>query len=125
LVLFLAAFVVLWQYDPLHRPIDFDPGIFAYLSRLVALGLAPHKYAFNEQASLAFLLGGAAMRLGALVGIHPLLAFRAASMLVMACAVVLTYRVGALFTRSRAVGFLAGIIMLGYEGYNVRAATTL
>lgn len=125
LSLFLAAFVVLWQYDPLHRSIYQDPGIFAYLSQLVAQGLAPHKYGFNEQASLTFLLGGAAMRLGSFLDIHPLLSLRGASMLVMACAVVLTYRVSALFTRSRAVGFLAGIIMLGYEGYNVRAATTL
>lgn len=125
LFLFLAAFVVLWQYDPLHRSIYQDPGIFAYLSQLVAQGLAPHKYAFNEQTSLTFLLGGAAMRLGALVGVHPLLAFRATSMLVMACAVVLTYRLGAVVTRSRVVGFLAGVILLGYEGFNVRAATTL
>lgn len=125
LFLFLAAFVVLWQYDPLHRSIYQDPGIFAYLSQLVAQGLAPHQYAFNEQTSLTFLLGGAAMRLGALVGVHPLLAFRAVSMLVMACAVVLTYRVGALLTRSRVAGFLAGVILLGYEGFNVRAATTL
>src|SRR5581483_10021117 len=91
LVLFLATLVVLWQYDPLHRSLYFDPGIFAYIAQLAAQGFAPHKYAFNEQASLAFLLGGAAMRLGEVINLHHLLAYRALAMLVMASAVALTY----------------------------------
>lgn len=125
LVLCLTSLVVLWQYDPLHRSLSFDPGIFAYLSQLVAQGFAPHKYAFNEQASLAFFLGGAAMRLGDLVGLHPLIAFRFAAMLLVASAVGMTYVTGKMFTRSRAIAFLAGLVMLGYHGYNLRAAMTL
>ncbi len=125
LFLFVASFALLWQFDPLHRALSYDPGIFAYISQLVADGFAPHKYAYNEQASLAFLVGGAVMRLGDVGGIPHLISFRLASMLLMASAVVLTYLVGKFFTRSRAIALLAGLIMLGYHGYNMRAATTL
>lgn len=125
LVLFLSALSVLWQYHPLERSIFFDPGIFAYLSQLVANGYPPHKFGFNEQASLTFILGGAAMRVGDWFGIHHLIAFRIASMLVMAGVVALTYVTSAVFTRSRAVAFLAGLLMLGYHGYLLRAATAL
>ncbi|MBI4673969.1 MAG: hypothetical protein HY741_20170 [Chloroflexi bacterium] len=124
-LLFCAALVVVWQYNPLHRTLTEDPGIFAYISQLVADGLAPHQYAFNEQSSLTFMLGGAAMRLGDLIGLHRLLAFRAASLLLFAVTVVLTYFVGLGFTRARIVGLLAGAILIGFEGYGVRAATTL
>ncbi len=123
--LVLAAFVVLWQYAPLERQITHDPGIFAYLAQIVALGYTPHKFAFNEQASLAFIAGGLAMRAGDLFGLHHLISFRLASMAVVAGVVVLTCLVGTRFTRSRAAGFLAGLILLGYEGYNLRAATAL
>ncbi len=125
LFLFVATLVVLWQYDPLHRSIYHDPGIFAYLSQLVAQGFALHKYAFNEQASLTFLVGGTAMRVGDVFGLHHLISFRFAGMLVMAGVVTLTYITGALFTRSRAIAFFAGLVMLGYNGYAMRAATTL
>lgn len=125
LVLVLAAFVVLWQYGPFVRQITHDPGIFAYLAQNVALGYAPHKFAFNEQASLAFLFGGAAMRVGDLFGLPHLISFRLASMAVVAVVVVLTYVVAMRFTRSRAIGFLAGLVLLGFEGYNLRAATAL
>lgn len=125
LILILATVVVLAQYDPFERQISHDPGIFAYLAQIVALGYAPHKFAFNEQASLAFLVGGAAMRAGELFGLHHLISFRLASMTVVAAVVVLTYLVATRFTRSRAVAFLAGLILLGFEGYNLRAATTL
>lgn len=125
LALALTTLLVLWQYDPLHRPITLDPGIFAYLSQLVAQGFAPHKYAFNEQSSLAFLLGGAAMRVGDLAGWPHLLSYRFAAMLVMAVAVALTYSVARRFTRSRFVGLVTALILIGYQGYGVRAATTL
>lgn len=125
LALVLATFVILAQYGPFERQITHDPGIFAYLAQNVALGFAPHKFAFNEQASLAFLFGGAAMRVGDLFGLHHLISFRLASMAVVAAVVVLTYVVATRFTRSRAIAFLAGLILLGFEGYNVRAATTL
>ena len=125
LILFFVTLVVLWQYAPFQRSIYFDPGIFAYLSQLVAFGLAPHKYAFNEQASLTFLFGGAVMRLGDVFGAHHLISFRIAGMLVMASVVVLTYVTSKVFTRSRAVAFLAGLVLIGFHGYAVRAATTL
>jgi len=125
LAVFLVTLLVLWQYDPLHRPLYFDPGIFAYIAQLVAQGFAPHKYAFNEQASLAFLLGGAAMRLGDLINLHHLLAYRALAMLVMASAVALTYITGIVFTRSRVIAFFSALILMGYEGYGTRAATIL
>lgn len=123
--LILATFVVLWQYGPFQRNITHDPGIFAYLAQNVALGYAPHKFAFNEQASLAFLVGGAAMRAGDLFGLHHLISLRLASMSIVAAVVVLTYLVATRFTRSRGIAFLAGLILLGFEGYNARAATTL
>lgn len=125
LLLFCAALVVVWQYNPLHRTLPEDPGIFAYISQLVADGLVPHKDAFNEQSSLTFLLGGAAMRAGDLVGLHHLLAFRAAAALLFALTAVLTYFVAAGFTRARVVGFMAGAILIGFEGFGARAATTL
>ncbi|TAH50766.1 MAG: hypothetical protein EYC68_13095 [Chloroflexota bacterium] len=125
LVLACAALIVAWQYDPLHRPLTEDPGIFAYLSQLVAFGLAPHKYAFNEQASLTFLIGGAAMRLGDLFGLHPILSFRFAAILNFVAIALLTYFVTYGFTRSQGMGFVAGAILIGFEGLGMRAATTL
>ncbi len=125
LILFCAALVVVWQYNPLHRTLTEDPGIFAYISQLVADGLTPHKDAFNEQSSLTFLIGGAAMRAGDLIGLHRLLAFRAASALLFAITAVLTYFVGVGFTRARVVGFMAGAMLIGFEGFSARAATTL
>lgn len=125
LVIFCAALVVLWQYDPLHRALSLDPGIFAYISQLVAEGFAPHKYAFNEQASLAFLLGGAAIWLGNFFHQPQIIAYRFAAMVVMAGVTALTYIVGVRFSRSRAIGFLAALILIGYDGYAARAATTL
>lgn len=123
--LFCAAWLVTWQYYPLSRSLSDDPGIFAYLSQLVADGLAPHKYAFNEQASLTFFVGGAAMRLGDLVGLHHLIAFRFISILCFAVVAVLTYTLALRLTRARLVGFVAGAIFIGFEGYGVRAATAL
>lgn len=125
LVLFVLTLLVLWQYDPLHRSLLRDPGIFAYLSQLVAQGYVPHRDAFNEQASLTFIVGGLAMRLGDLFGLHHLISFRFAAMLAVALVVVLTYLLGARFTRSRVVGFIAALILLGFPGYGERAATAL
>jgi len=125
LILFCLTLIVLWQYDPLHRPLYRDPGIFAYLSQLVAQGLVPHRDGFNEQASLTFFIGGIAMRIGDLFGLHHIGSFRFAAMLAVASVVTLTYLLGTRFTHSRAVGFIAGLILLGYPGYGERAATTL
>src|SRR4051794_19861789 len=98
LALFLVALIAACLYDPLHRTLYEDPGIFALISQLVAQGLAPHQAVFNEQASLTYLLGGAVMWLGNLVGLHPLISFRILSILVFAGVVVLTYVVGKVVT---------------------------
>ena len=63
------------------------------------------------------------MRVGDAFGVHRLLVFRFVSLLAFACVVVLTYFVSARFARSQIVGFLAGAILIGYEGYGARAAT--
>lgn len=120
----LACLVVLWQ-DPWHLPLNWDPGIYALVSQYVAQGLAPHRDAFNEQASLTFLFGGAAMWLGDRFGLHHLIAFRLASLLTFAAVTVLTYAVGWAFSRSRWVGMAAGIILVGFTGYSFRVAQTL
>ncbi len=120
----LALLVVALQ-DPWHQPLNWDPGIYALISQYVAQGLAPHQAAFNEQASLSFLLGGAAMWLGDWIGLHHLISFRLAAMLVLAAVVVLTYRVGWAFTRSRLAGLAAGILLLGFTGYTARVALAL
>jgi hypothetical protein len=125
ITLFCAAWLVAWQYNPLHRSLSEDPGIFAYISQLVADGLAPHKFAFNEQASLAYLVGGAAMRLGDIAGLHHLIAFRLAAILGFAIVIVLTYFLGLRLTRSPWVGMGAAAILMGFEGYGARAATAL
>ncbi len=125
LFLFLFALVVVTLYNPFTRPLYQDPGIFALLSQLVAQGYTPHLSAFNEQSSLAFFAGGAAMWLGDWFGIHHLLSFRFGSMLIVSSVVVLTYHVGKLFSQSAWVGFLAGLILLGFRGYLLRAAETL
>lgn len=125
LVLLAATFLVLLQYDPFHRPLLGDPGIFVFISRLVAQGLAPHRAVFNEQASLTFLLGGAAMAFGNALGVPELIAFRVLAMGVAAGVIVITYVVGRFFTGAPAAAFIASVIMLGYEGYLQRAATAL
>lgn len=123
--LFVLALLFVGLYDPLHRPLFQDPGIFALLSQLVAQGFVPHQAAFNEQASLAFLVGGAAIWLGNLVGLVPLIALRLASMGVVGGVAVTTYAVGKNFTGSAWVGLIAGVILLGFQGYIVRAAVAL
>lgn len=125
LVLFFLALVAAWMYDPLHHTLYEDPGIFALLSQLVAQGFAPHQTVFNEQASLTYLAGGAAMWLGNLVPVHPLISFRILSMLVMGGIVVLTYALGKIVTGSAFVGFVAGLILVSFQGYVARAATAL
>jgi DolP-mannose mannosyltransferase len=123
--LFLLALVSAWLYDPFHRTLYEDPGIFALISQLVAQGFAPHQIVFNEQASLTYLLGGAVMWLGNLAGLHPLISFRILSMLVFAGVVVLTYVVGKIVTDSTFVGLVAGFILVSFQGYVARAATAL
>lgn len=125
LVLLVATFLVLLQYDPFHRPLVGDPGIFVYISKLVAQGLVPHRAVFNEQASLTFLLGGAVMAFGNALGVPELIAFRVLAMGIAAGVVVLTFVVGRIFTREPTAALIAAVIMLGYEGYLQRAATTL
>lgn len=125
LFLFLVALLFAWLYDPLHRTLYEDPGIFALISQLVAQGFAPHQIVFNEQASLTYLLGGAVMWLGNFVGLHPLISFRILSMLVFAGVVVLTYVVGKIVTNSTFVGFIAGLILVSFQGYAMRAAIAL
>ncbi len=125
LALFVLAFVLVGLYDPLHRPLFQDPGIFALLSQLVAQGFVPHRDAFNEQTSLAFFVGGGAMWLGSLVGVHPLIAFRVAAMAVLGGVAALTYLVGKQYSGSTWVGLIAGIILLGFQGYVLRAAIAL
>jgi hypothetical protein len=123
--LFLLALLFVFQYDPLHRPLLQDPGIFAFLSQLVAQGHVPHQSAFNEQSSLTYFFGGAAMRLGDLFGVHHLIALRAASMVVAGVVVVLTYVTGKRFAQSEWVGIGAGLVMVGFSGYFLRAAIAL
>ena len=123
--LFLTALFVFLRYDPLYRSVSDDPAIFVYISKLVAQGIPPHLGAFNEQASLTFLAGGAAMWLGEHVGIPDLMSYRLLSLMVAGSVVVLTYAVGARFARSRAVGLLAGLMILGMRGYGFRAADVL
>lgn len=125
IVLFAAALVVARQYAPFTQPLTGDPGIFAYISQLVAQGLAPHKYAFNEQASLTYLVGGASMWLGDRLGLHHLVSFRLASLFFFAATAILTYWLASGFTRSRWIGFLAGAILIGFEGLGARASTAL
>lgn len=125
LFLFFIALLVAWQYDPLHRTLIGDHGVFAYLSQLVADGFTPHKFAFNEQASLTFFLGGAAMRIGDIFDLHRLLALRAAGILCFGIVIVLTYALTLRWTRSLWAAFTAGAILVGFEGYGVRAATGL
>lgn len=124
-LLFLTALFVFFRYDPLYRSVSDDPAIFVYVSKLAAQGIPPHLGAFNEQASLTFLAGGAAMWLGEQVGVPDLMSYRLLSLLVASSVVVLTYAVGARFARSRAVGLLAGLMMLGMRGYGFRAADVL
>jgi hypothetical protein len=125
LFLVFIALLVAWQYDPLHRTLTGDHGVFAYLSQLVADGFTPHKFAFNEQASLTFFLGGAAMRVGDLFGVHRLLALRAVGILCFGIVILLTYTLTLRWTRSGWAAFAAGAILVGFEGYGVRAATGL
>lgn len=125
LVLLFAALLIQFAYDPLNRPLTGDPGIFAYISRLAADGLAPHQAVFNEQSSLTYLLGGAAMALGRVVQLPDLLAFRLLSMAVAALVVMLTYPVGRALAHERLVGLGAALIMLGYQGFLRRAAIAL
>lgn len=125
LVLVLVTLLVARQYDPLHQTLTGDSGVFAYLAQLVADGFTPHKYAFNEQASLTFLIGGVLMRAGDLTGIHRLLALRAASILCFAAVVLLTYFLTLRWTRSAWAAFAAGAIFVGFEAYGMRAAAAL
>lgn len=125
LALALLTLLVAWQYNPLQRPLTGDSGVFAYLAQLVADGFPPHKYAFNEQASLTFFIGGAFMRLGDGVGIHRLLALRAASVICFGGIVLLTYSLTLRWTRSMWAAFTAGIILVGMEGLGARAASAL
>lgn len=125
LVLVLVTLLVARQYNPLDRILTGDSGVFAYLSQLVADGFTPHKYAFNEQASLTFFIGGVFMRAGDLFGIHRLLALRAASILCFAVVIVLIYFLTLRWTRSAWAAFAAGAILVGFEGYGVRAAAAL
>lgn len=125
IVLFVLACIFVGLHDPLHRPLFRDAGIFAYLSQLVTQGLAPHRDAFNEQASLTFLVGGAAMWLGNLFGIHPLISFRLTAMAALGGVAALTYVVGKFYTRSTWVAFTAGLILLGFQGYVLRSAVAL
>lgn len=124
-VLFLAAVSVTWQYDPLHRTLTGDHGVFAYLAQLVADGFVPHKYAFNEQASLTFFIGGAVIRVGDVLGVHRLLALRAASIVCFAVVILLTYALSWRWTRSVWAAFAAGAILIGFEGFAMRAAVAL
>ncbi|MDL1897800.1 hypothetical protein FBQ82_16180 [Anaerolineae bacterium CFX7] len=125
LALILLTLLVVWQYNPLTRTLTGDHGTFAYLSQLVADGFMPHQYAFNEQASLTFFIGGAFMRLGDIFGVHRLLALRAASVGVFAIIVGLTYLLTLRWTRSQWAAFVAGAILIGFEAFGVRAATGL
>lgn len=123
--LFLTALFVFYRYDPLYRSVSDDPAIFVYISKLAAQGIPPHLGAFNEQSSLTFLAGGAAMWLGEHWRVPDLMSYRLLSLLVASSVVVLTYAVGARFARSRAVGLVAGLMMLGMRGYGFRAADVL
>lgn len=125
LFLAFAAALVVWQYQPQTRALTDDPAIFAYLAQVVADGRVPHQTAFNEQSSLTFFIGGLAMRLGDVIGLHRLLAFRAASLICFIGVVLLTYELTRRMTRVGWIGFFAGIILLGMEGFGARAATAL
>ena len=97
--------------------LDRDLGVFTYGGEQVARGVPPYVGIFNSVGPLADAVPGAAIRVGQLVGVGPVLAERLLFTLLSAACCALLSVLARQVLRSRAAGFVAPAIFLTFQDF--------
>lgn len=111
------------SYNIFLQAIPHDTTYHIYAAQQILEGHAIYRDVAIIKAPLADFFTAAALVVGRAVGISDIMSARLMSLLTALATVSVTYWAGRVLFRSRAVGFIAGLLMAGWDFYGLRAVT--
>lgn len=123
LVLALVAAEYALNYNLFLQAIPHDTTYHIYAAQQILEGHAIYRDVAIIKAPLSDFATALAILLGRLAGISDIMSARLMSLLTAMATVGVTYWAGRVLFKSRVVGFIAGLIMAGWDFYGLRAVT--